>query len=394
MKKTVLFALTCLISQALFPSAAASQKLPFTVTAHGQAQLDSKKRYIIGCDVTTTDISVGLFEVVDKKPKLELELKATIAEMLATFDNNFVEFVKTVLDYFEQNHGIVPDLGCFACPGNTSAQKDYIKHHHMFAVDGREIKNQTKLKNLFIINDFEVVGFGIQAVDQSDVVTLHAGRPRPMNTKLIVGAGNGLGTGLMLYNEKLANYAPYPISWSFVEFSPQSEIELQLNDYLQTQAGSRSWGKVLGAHGGILRLYEFLNLKKEYDTAPVKYSHYQEIFENSKKGDKRCKDAVTWYMKLYARLIRNVIYAQLPYNGVYITNSVAENNPELFQKEEFIRDVFTTDNDYLSTYMSEIPVYLVKTQGNKLRMYGAAMYALVYHPAQIRTISAKDHLAS
>ena len=133
MKKLLLLSLVCLAFQITSPSApAASTQLAFQVIHHGQAPLDSKKKYIIGCDVTTSDISTGLFQVIDGKPKLELELKITINDMLNAYNNDFVQFVKAVLDYLETDHEIIPELGCFACPGNTSANKDYIKHHHMF----------------------------------------------------------------------------------------------------------------------------------------------------------------------------------------------------------------------------------------------------------------------
>ncbi|MBO0155287.1 glucokinase, partial [Vibrio parahaemolyticus] len=80
------------------------------------------------------------------------------------------------------------------------------------------------------------------------------------------------------------------------------------------------------------------------------YTDYLDIFAR-RADDLFCKDAVDMYMHLYARLVRNVAYAQLPYNGLYIVNTVAECYPELFTDPSFMQEVFNTDNQYLCDYM-------------------------------------------
>jgi glucokinase len=170
---------------------------------------------------------------------------------------------------------------------------------------------------------------------------------------------------------------PSPLSYSFVDFAPESELELKLNHYLQKHTDSHSWGKVLGASGGILRIYDFLDQQKlkEYKSSAKQYEQYTDVFAN-RNSDERCADAVALYMKLYVRLVRNVAYAQLPYNGLYITNTVAEKYPELFTDPLFLKEVFNTGNQYLLDYIKEIPFYLATHP--KLQLYGAAQYLLVY----------------
>lgn len=342
---------------------------------HSPETFNKKSQYIIGCDANIFDVTVGVFKVVDRKPYLVLELKTPSKSI-----ENFTQFFVKVMQYLKAKYpALTIKLACIASPGNTTINKDFITFTHFpwnpKTIDGREIQEHTKIEKIFVINDFEVVGYGIDAIDQRFVVELHKGKPRARDTKVIVGAGAGLGSGLMLFNETRGVYTPSPLSYSFVDFCAQSDLEVKMNNYLQKETGSRSWGKVLGASGGILRMYDFLNLQNAYDTAPMKYEHYQQVFAN-RAHDKRCKDAVEMYMKLYARLIRNVAYAQLPYGGLYITNSVAINNPELFEDSAFLKEVFKTDNDYLANYLAEIPMYLVKHGG--LHLYGSALAALIY----------------
>jgi len=367
MKKHIL-----LVILACAPQLLASTDATFTAMIqekqHEQAALNSKNRYIIGCDANVLDVTTGLFQVVGKQLKLVLEVSSKTKDI-----TDFTDYFVHILNYIEKKHSISVKLVCIATPGNTSANKDYIKFSHLaFAIDGRAIQVQAKLDRVFVINDFEVVGFGIQALDQKHIITLKSGKPRANGTKLIIGAGNGLGSGLMLWDEKLKYYVPSPISYSFVDFCARTEQELEFGEYLQKEIGSRSWGKVLGAAGGIKRMYAFLSKMKIED---VPYEHYQEVFAQ-RSTDACCQMAVDFYMKLYARLVRNAAYAQLPYNGVYIMNGVAEKNPELFKDPAFMREVFQTDNEYLTNYLLEVPFYLV--DHSNLYMHGAALYALVY----------------
>lgn len=329
--------------------------------------------YIIGCNVAKNEVTTGLFKVCNHKPELICQYKITTDKI-----TDFAQYMAPVVKDINQKYGVTVKRACFAVPGNTNAQKNCIKAPHLnFVVDGIAIQNSTSIEKALVVNDFETIGFGIQAIDPKDIVTLHEGKPRDRGTKVIVGAGNGLGTGLMLWDAVSQSYLPSPLSYSFVDFAPESVLELELSRYLQEKTVSHSWGKVLGASGGILRIYDFLDQQKSkhYTSSAEQYEDYTDVFAH-RHDDERCADAVALYMNLYARLVRNVAYAQLPYNGLYITNTVAEKYPELFTDPSFLKEMFNTGNQYLHDYLQEIPVYLATDP--KLQLYGAAQYLLVY----------------
>lgn len=333
--------------------------------------VDSIDEYVIGSEVDRIEVTTGIFSVTNHKLQLVHEYK------MATKDiTDFSKYVAALLVDLKNEHGIVIKRACFGAPGNTNAQKNLIYDPHFlsFAIDGKAIQTSTAIDQALVVNDFECVGFGTQAIDQTDIITLHQGLPRGNGMRAVVGAGNGLGTGLMIWDTAASCYMPSPLSYSFVDFCSQSELELKFARYLQITTGSQSWGKVLGASGGILRLYDFLDKHRQYQSPYVQHKHYLDVFAH--RYDERCKDAVALYMKLYARLVRNVVYAQLPYNGVYITSTIAEHYPELFTDASFMEEFFNTNNEYLRNYITNIPVYLVAQP--KMRLYGAALYALAY----------------
>ena len=55
------------------------------------------------------------------------------------------------MHYLKTEHALTIKQACFASPGNTSLNKDYIKHNLLaFAVDERHIKKHTKIKNIMV----------------------------------------------------------------------------------------------------------------------------------------------------------------------------------------------------------------------------------------------------
>ncbi len=259
-------------------------------------------------------------------------------------------------------------------PGTVNATEKTIQHPHLpwsfdnkKGIDGNEIVDVTNIDDIILLNDFEAGAAGVLALDDAEVVTLQPGQSTDKKIKAVVGAGNGLGVGILVWDTAMEMYQPLALNYSFTEFGAHSTLELKYYDYLEKNIGINAMGKVLGSSGGILEIYKFLDQQFKYKTDKfVTYSNYLDIFKN-RHTSLRCKDAVEFFMKQYIRLIRNVAYAQNPIGGVYITNAVAEQNPELFENSGFLKELIdfnpSVSNDhtkYLKGYLAKIPFYLVK----------------------------------
>lgn len=395
MNKIIMSAMLCVTASIALSSSrptTPTKNNQFSFVINKQEEFDADATYVIGGDISTSDISIGLFKVVDNKPELliqtHIDIKAEIGMKAATTNvPDFTKYFEKVYDFFKSKcDGLTVSVACLAAPGVTTAAKNYIKHHDIWAVDGREISEKTDIATVFVINDFEITGFGIEALGKTNIVTLHEGQPRENGTKLVLGAGNGFGSVLMLWNEFLNSYNPSPISYSYVDFFPYNEQEVKLMQYLQKYTGSRSCGKVLGGHGGVLRIYAFLqgwtdDEGEEKFKEFSKTTRYIDLFVQ-RKNNPKYQEAVDMYMKFYARCVRNAAYAQQPHRGVYITNTIADEFPELFRTSEFMQEVFNTNNGFLLNYVKTIPFYLVKKHDG-LRMQGAALYAVVNAPKSL-----------
>lgn len=352
-----------------------------SIITHSRELKQRRCAYILACDAGRHEIRAGIFTVNRGKPQLITEFHTPAGDLNALSadrSERFALHIKNILDHIKNDNALSVTQACIAAAGPTAANRDFIDDLHApFAVSASEIKKHTCLKNILVINDFETLALGVEAVDPSEITTLLPGIPRTQGTKLIIGAGAGLGSSLLLWNEKLQSYMPSPLNYSFTEFNPQNELELKYNEYLK-RTSNNAWGKVLGAGAGIADIYNFLY---EPETPLYRPADYQEIFAK-RETDPACKAAVDMFMRLYIRLLRNAVYAQAPYAGLYITNDVAQKNSALFTDPSFKADFLNTGdlsnagNAYLHNYLQQIPVYLVTSPN--LKLFGAALYGISF----------------
>lgn len=339
--------------------------------------------YALACDISTTTSKIGLFDISGDKPKLVIEYETATKEI-----PSLAKHLQAIIQDLNQYDIQIPMISV-SSPGTVIHADKMILHPHLpwgkegkKGIDGNEILKETEIDEIVLLNDFEAGAAGVLALDDAQITTLQIGQPQDKKTKAVVGAGNGLGVGILVWDDAMEMHKPLALNYSFTEFGAHTELELKYYNFLEKNIGINAMGKVLGSTGGILEIYKFLDQQLKYKTDKfVEYKNYLDVFKN-RHSSLRCKDAVEFFMKLYIRLIRNVAYAQNAVGGVYITNAIAENNPDLFENPDFLKELVdfnpSVSNDhtkYLKGYLARIPFYLIKNKSSHSQLYGAALYA-------------------
>lgn len=395
MKKIILTVIVSLYGELLIP--AISDNVIKTV--HNDTYNGKKAEFVIGSNITNNDITIGLFKVTKKELELVIEYHAKNKDIA-----DFYKEIKNILKDLSDNHDITVSQGCFAIPG--VAKGDLFLHPHLpwnttqdhqdssqRGIDKQKIISIGGLERVYFINDFQAIAIGTQFADESSLKKLQQGKEVPQKTKLVIGAGNGLGASLLIWDNSLNQYIPSALNYSFTEFGAESELEFEFFKFLKNKTGNIAWGKVLGAGaGGIKLIYNFFNdydQQKDFEKRRYKndkfieYENYLDIFKNRNKSA-RCNDSVNLFEKLYARIIRNAAYAQ-SVGSVYITNTVAQEFPDIFGTELFIKKIIELNGividegskKYLETYLNDISFFLVTNQ--KIPLYGAAALCIEPH---------------
>jgi len=328
-------------------------------------ETDSFSECILGVDFGGTNADFGFFVVEHEKPVLVCSIHLKTKEI-----SDFTQTFHAIVQHAEKNYGIVVQHACIGSPGARSAGKDFSTGGKTkLPVDAKKIKAATGLQNVIVLNDFEVIGYGVDLLPSGSVIQLNKGIPQEGAPKVIVGAGTGLGTSYLIWDHYKKRYFSVWSELGAVPFCALSQQEFDFAQESFTKTGRLpDWNYVLGGVGGIEVLQEFLCDLSDEQLKP------QEIF-GQYGMDFDCTKTVDLYLKLYARFAQIATFSILPYGGLYIAGGIAAKNKHLFEQGTFLSSFFDTSRVGRKwDLLHDIPVYLIIDY--RVSLYGAAQYLL------------------
>jgi glucokinase len=346
----------------------------FPVLASAQEQ--QPPTWIVGGTVGGEQVEIGLFKASGARLEL-IERSIQETKTLPT-QNSFNTFFKNKVEELRKKYETTDEYISLAVSGPTQPNQDWILSSHMsYPVDGKEIQKNTGALKVLVINNFEMSAYGLPFLKSDAVEELYKGVPQQEKPRALIGAGGGLGNCLLVPCGNSSCVLPTGLNMTAFTPTPTDKKEVQFFEFLQKKQPASEphvgWGTALGSKGGLTAIYRCF-----YDKSSTLSA--QEIFVKARKANaddthySQYVDAVTMYMHLYARAIRNFMLLTLPYAGVYITNRVAQDNPELIRSKKFIRDIQTSGNGVLDEMLQQIPIYLITD--DSLMLYGAAARAM------------------
>lgn len=334
-----------------------------------QKIIPSDTQWFLGADIGGTNSNFGVFSNVDTHHPVLLFSLHYKSQLIT----NFIEVVKDVLAYCNQQHNVTITKACFAAAGIISLQKESVKPTNLpFTIYKKDIIQNTSLKTVLLVNDFAVIGYGIDALAKDQLLCINKGNTWSKANKIIIGAGTGLGKCIMMWDLHNNRYMPSASEGGHADCSVHTPIEFQLLQHIQKHGQNNypvSWEDLLSGNG-IQRIYQFFHHTDglAYDglaNAP----HPDEIFFQ-KERDRSCQETVELYTRIYARCAKNFALDALAFGGVYIAGGIAAKNKELFQSPLFLQE-FTLNNKQANV-LAEIPIYVIVDYN--VSLYGAVRY--------------------
>ncbi len=327
---------------------------------------------ILGADIGGTNSNFGIFQVRDERPILLLSLHVKSKEI-----KEFPLAVNDLLSFVKQTYGITISHALFAAAGVVSPDKDYSKPTNLpIIIDAAEIKKATELTCVYVVNDFEVIGYGLDLIVPKDLVLVNKGVARERANKAILGAGTGLGKCIMIWEQDRDQYIPIASEGGHEDFAVQNGLELELVEFIkhrEKRPCNISWEDVLSGQG-IQRIYQFFHARSNdgRDAAREQLPHPDEIF-NARNHDQHSRDTFELYTALYARCAKNFALDVLARGGVYIAGGIAANNLEMFKLPQFMDEFVNCGKQ--AELLKEVPIWVI-TDYN-VSLYGAAAYLLI-----------------
>ena len=243
-------------------------------------------------------------------------------------------------------------------------------------LDGEALTQATGAPWVHLLNDLEAAAWGLEALEDDDLIALHPGDPVPHANQSVIAAGTGLGqAGRVWCGDR---YRAFASEGSHADFAPASELGHSLWSWLTSKYGEHvSWERVVSGPG-IVELHAFLRDAGGRPTPGWLEQAMQEvdpaaaIASAARSGrDPVCEEALDLFIRYFAREAGNHALKLMSLGGVYLTGGIAPKVSSRFAAAGFLEAFF--EKGRMRGLMERMPVYLVTNE--RLALYGAAWCA-------------------
>ena len=258
-----------------------------------------------------------------------------------------------------------PVGACLAVAGPTDGRQVRLTNLD-WAIDAEALAGEFGLP-CRLVNDFEAVAWGIDALEPSGQVALQAAVAQPGAVRLAIGPGTGLGVAFSLPGRPRSR--PLPGEGGHVGFAPTDDEQMALLRFLQGLHGRVSVERILSGPG-LASLYAFC---REASGRPLKRARSPaEVTEAALAG----QDAIAvWALRLFCRILGqtagDLALAADCRGGVYLAGGIPPRIRLFLEGPDFLAGF--RDKGRFSQRMEAMPVHLVLDPDIGLK--GAALAA-------------------
>jgi glucokinase len=215
---------------------------------------------------------------------------------------------------------------CFALAGPVLGRRVRLTNLP-WEVDADDLAVRFAIPRLQLINDFEAVGHGLGVLQAEDMVTLQHAEKAAQGTRLVVGAGTGLGVAYLTWHN--GEYAVHPSEGGHMDFAPVNAVQEDLLHHLQAQHGHVSYERIISGPG-LVALLGFLRASGRAELSPQLSAAMQTgdaaaaITRLAQQSDEPAAAmALDLFVEIYGAFVGNFALATLPRGGVFVAGGIA-----------------------------------------------------------------------
>ncbi len=285
----------------------------------------------------------------------------------------YPDFISIVKSFLSDTNLPRPDAACFAVAGPVRAQQAQVTNLP-WQLDAVQLKKELAITTLSLINDFQAVGYGLEMLNDDQLVSLQPGQPEKLGRRALIGAGTGLGISSLVYQKHA--YVPYPSEGGHTGFAPANDVQGRLLHYLQASLDYVGYEHILSG-SGLQRLYQFFLDENGTDSEFTKdifqaLDPAVEITRHAKdKDDLLAVQTLDCFIQIYGAQAGNVALNYLPTGGLYIAGGIAPKIIKLLNSERFITAFH--HKGVMTELMQGFPIKVIMEE--KVGLLGAATFA-------------------
>jgi glucokinase len=330
-----------------------------------------KRRYLLAADVGGTKAALALATAGGARPQIVAQHVYACRE----FDG-----LQPIVAAFLQQQPVAGHRGaiaaaCLSVAGPVAANATTLTNLG-WKVSGNTLAAELRLPEVRLVNDFEAAGLGISRIAANELETLQEGSPVARAARLVIGAGSGLGVGLLTWQDD--GYAVHPSEAGHADFAPVDELQDKLLLHLRRTYGRVSYERVVSGPG-LMRIFSFLQetgvgvpSKQLSDADKTRQDTAEMIAEfGLAKLDPLAVRALELFVAIYGAFAGNMALAMLAHGGVYIAGGIAPKIAPKLKDGAFMR-AFTGKGRF-SELLTTMPVHVVMNP--LVGLYGALLEA-------------------
>ncbi len=272
---------------------------------------------------------------------------------------DFTSFSEILRDFLSQA-GISnqPHAACFAVAGPITGQQVALTNLS-WQFSSASLSAEFSIPVVKLLNDFEAIALAIEHVPSSDLLTLQAGQTHPQATRVVLGAGTGMGVAWLAWLHD--RYHALPTEAGHMDFAPADPLQVRLLESLQHRLGHVSVERLLSG-SGLTNIFKFLQQNDGGNFQPVPV----ELEEDSGAAITSLAlmqhhpvaiQSLELFAAIYGAYAGNLALARLCRGGVYVAGGIAPKIADVLCSGGFIK-AFCAKGRF-SALMHEIPVHIV-----------------------------------
>lgn len=320
---------------------------------------------ILAGDIGGTKVNLAFFEVDDGR---------LVSGVVGTYQSRDYCSLEEIIRAFLATHQLKVDYACFGLAGPIRKNRAQLTNLS-WIVDGFELNRTLGFKQTFLLNDLQANAYGIAALAPDDLVELNRGSDLVGGNIGIISAGTGLGEGGLFWDGD--HYHALPSEGGHSDFSPRTDLDIELFCYLRQRLGQVSWEHLLSGPG-FLHIYQFLRdtgkgeepawLREQFqdhDPAPA-------ITRAGLEGKcELCAKAVELFAAYYGAEAGNLALKILSTGGLYVGGGIAPKIISKLQDGTFMQHFIGQGR--MKDLLAAIRVRVI--MNDKTALIGAARFA-------------------
>lgn len=294
--------------------------------------------------------------------KTLMQLSAASGEVVLSqrYDSRrYEDFEQLLADFLQQLGGQYPvDVACLAVAGPVSGDRARVTNLP-WQIHATELANIHGFGQVLLCNDFEAVGYGIEGLQDEDLLVLQAGEPAA-GARAVIGAGTGLGQAYLV--EQAKGWQVFATEGGHADFAPTDRTQVRLLEHLFERFGHVSYERLVSGEG-LVTIYHFLRDYRQYEEDPdcrmamVKEDAAKAISDFARKREPLALEAMDMFFAIYGAQAGNLALTLMPRAGLYIAGGITAKNLEQLEQPAFMQAFLNKGR--MQPLLEKIPVKVI-----------------------------------